>query len=137
MEETSDVIERFRPIFGDEKTDRLLLVYNGLSEERRKRWSFLWRAKHLNPFGFLPEDSRYVFLNPPAREVSAGEYPLGITKYGKHAYGDFGLRRDELIQHTLVVGRSGAGKTNTMLNLVGRFLQKGDPALPDGAEIPA
>ncbi len=66
-------------------------------------------------FKYLPNDlsSSEFDLLPPTQKQAAGEYELGTVIYGQKQLYPFGLREDEWIQHVAILGRSGAGKTNT------------------------
>ena len=72
---------------------------------------------------------KHLLLEPPPSKASGGEYPLGTVLYGNRPVGRFGLREHEWPQHLLVVGRSGAGKTNVGYLLVGNLLRRGKPFL--------
>lgn len=68
------------------------------------------------------------FLPPPA-SVAVGDYPLGEVVFNSKALYSFGLREGELSQHVLIAGRSGSGKSNTMLLLAHDFIERSKPFL--------
>lgn len=74
-------------------------------------------------------DSNKVLLSPPTREEAAGEYPIGTVWYNGRGLYPFGLREDEWIQHCAIFGRSGAGKTNLVFELIGSLLEAKKPFL--------
>ena len=60
-----------------------------------------------------------TFLLPPPKEQAAGEYPIGKVQYVDKDLCEFALREDEWIQHMAILGRSGAGKTVLLKNMIG------------------
>jgi hypothetical protein len=56
-------------------------------------------------------------------------YVLGNVMYANKVLHPFGLREDEIIQHVAIFGRSGAGKTNTMFQIIDNFLDHKKPFL--------
>ncbi|MBN1804958.1 MAG: ATP-binding protein, partial [Sedimentisphaerales bacterium] len=68
-------------------------------------------------------------LLPPPEEQAAGEYHIGTVQYAGKDICQFGLREDEWIQHTAILGRSGAGKTNIGFLILQQLKQKGRPFL--------
>ena len=74
-------------------------------------------------------DTEQVLLEPPPREVAAGDYPLGIIHYGSDQFYPFGLREPEMIQHVAIFGRSGSGKTNLAYLMLLNLIRAGKPFL--------
>ncbi len=70
-----------------------------------------------------------IVLLPPSMEIAAGEFNIGTVTYAEKELCPFGLREDEWIQHVAVLGRSGAGKTNTGFVLLRELKKKGKPFL--------
>lgn len=68
-------------------------------------------------FARLQTDFRErILLPPPQAIVCDGEYRLGQVLYpGNRRYGPFGLRDADWLRHVLVVGMTGAGKSNLAL----------------------
>ena len=101
---------QLKPILGS-KMDQIYTAYLAEDKEGQQQ---IEHYLQLLTAEYLPsklEQNRTVLL-PPAKEKAEGEYPVGTVTYaGKDLY-DFGLREDEWIQHTAILGRSGAGKTN-------------------------
>jgi hypothetical protein len=71
--------------------------------------------------------SRHILLEPPPEKQARGEYPLGTVTYADKPVCTFGLRENDLPQHLLIAGRSGAGKTNVGYLLVWNLLRAGKP----------
>jgi len=69
-----------------------------------------------------------VFLDPPNVADCNGEYFFGTVQYppGK-AYCSFGLRENEWIKHLLIVGMTGAGKTNLTFQILLQLTGKKKP----------
>lgn len=65
----------------------------------------------------LGDYERKTLLSLPSEAKSKGAYELGRVVYNKPCW-PFGLRSSELLQNTLIVGRSGAGKTNVAFLLL-------------------
>jgi hypothetical protein len=63
------------------------------------------------------------FYPHPAQEEIHGDFIFGSGA------NSFGLNESELLQHLLVVGRSGSGKTNCSFIIIKEFLKKGKPFL--------
>jgi hypothetical protein len=67
-------------------------------------------------------------FNYPSPADSAGHYLIGeISSQGRRY--PFRLREDEAIRHVMLVGVSGAGKTNSVYLLIQQFLSKDKPFL--------
>jgi CubicO group peptidase (beta-lactamase class C family) len=72
-------------------------------------------------------EEKNILLEPPPKEIAAGEYPLGSVFYGKDRFHSFGLREDEWIQHLGIFGRSGSGKSNIGFIIFLNLLNKRKP----------
>lgn len=70
-------------------------------------------------------EEKNILLEPPPKDVAAGEYPLGFVLYGKDKFYPFGLRENEWIQHIGIFGRSGSGKSNIGFIIFLNLLKKG------------
>lgn len=70
---------------------------------------------------------RHILLEPPPEEKVKGEYRLGMVVYADKPRCPFGLRENDMPQHVLILGRSGAGKTNVGYLLVWNLLRAGKP----------
>src|SRR5262245_40097588 len=123
-EEIEDKLRDLRGILGL-KADRLRLAYLFETDPDAKRslesTISVLHAQHFS------DDA--VLLLPPPADLSAGEYSLGTVQYNGKDLHPFGLRELELPQHVIVAGRSGSGKSNTLLVLASQFIRKRKPFL--------
>jgi len=118
---------KLKPIIGV-RADQYWLAY--LAEDYRGKQDIeiairLLAARLLGSNVEQPE----VHLSAPPASVAAGIYPIGRVFYTNQELHTFGLRTDELIQHTAIFGRSGAGKTNTVFVILEDFLNQSQPFL--------
>jgi DNA-binding MarR family transcriptional regulator len=123
-EEFKSLLAKLRPVIG-EMADAFWLAAL-LDPEREKDVKAVAQAMAAE----LLEESyigRHILLEPPAEEHAWGEFPLGTVVYADRPVCRFGLRENDLPQHLLVVGRSGAGKTNVGYWLVWNLLKAGKP----------
>lgn len=118
---------RLKPILGADM-DQIYTAYcleDPAGKEQIERYLELLAIRHL-PSALEPDP---IQLLPPSREQAAGEYPLGMVCYaGKELY-PFGLREEDWIQHVAILGRSGAGKTNTGFIILRELQAHGKPFL--------
>lgn len=68
-------------------------------------------------------------LSPPSQADSDGPVKLGRILHGQSRLGAAGLFPHELTHHALIVGRTGAGKSNTALAIVLQLFDLGIPVL--------
>lgn len=59
-----------------------------------------------------------VLLQSPSKEQAQGEITIGKVLSGNAELFDFGISKDELTNHCLIAGRTGAGKTNTSFQII-------------------
>ncbi len=114
-----------KPIIGA-KADQYWLAY--LAEDYKGKQEIetalsLLAARLLGSDVENPE----VHLSAPPKQIVEGDYPLGHVEYAGKLLYPFGLREDEIIQHTAIFGRSGAGKTNTVFHVIQNFLDHKKP----------
>jgi hypothetical protein len=68
-----------------------------------------------------------ILLEPPSEEQASGEIKIGkVSQAGKDMH-DFGISHDELTNHCLIAGRTGAGKTNTSLHIIKSLVEQKIP----------
>jgi|Deesub1362A_J573_1020465.scaffolds.fasta_scaffold05219_3 hypothetical protein len=118
------------PLSGEEKRRIAWLYETAGKEERRLLENAVW-AEHERHFGVLPFEEEVILPAPP-KGKSEGRYPWALVQEGisRPPLTIFGLEPSELLQHTVVVGRSGAGKTNALMALVlGILREKERPAI--------
>jgi len=66
-------------------------------------------------------------LSPPSASQADGPIRLGRIKHGTVSLGHVGLSHSELLQHMLIVGRSGSGKSNLVHSILLQLKAKGIP----------
>ncbi|MHC4333327.1 MAG: ATP-binding protein [Planctomycetota bacterium] len=118
---------QLKPILGS-KMDKIYTGYlagDKEGQEQIEHYLQLLTAKYLPS---KLEQNKTVLL-PPSEEKATGEYMIGTVKYANKDLYPFGLREDEWIQHTAILGRSGAGKTNIGFLILQQLKQKGKPFL--------
>jgi DNA-binding MarR family transcriptional regulator len=123
-EEFKDTLAKLKPVIG-EMADAFWLAAL-LDPEQQKDVHAVARAMAAE---LLDESymTRHVLLEPPPEEKVKGEYPLGTVVYADKPRCSFGLRENDLPQHVLILGRSGAGKTNVGYLVVWNLLRAGKP----------
>lgn len=72
-------------------------------------------------------ENKILLSLPPEKQIK-GAFELGQVLYDKPRW-PFGLRSSELLQNTLILGRSGAGKTNVAFLLLEQLTSRGIPFL--------
>jgi len=122
-----DVFKKLKPV-SDADLDILWQEYILADAKTQKNMEDILRLILAKNLGQTFEEKE-VLLEPPAEQLSQGEYPLGIIYYGKEKFHWFGLREKEWIQHTGIFGRSGSGKTNVAFLIVLNLLKHGKPFL--------
>ena len=70
---------------------------------------------------------KHILLEPPPGKYARGPYPMGTVIYAKKSMGVFSLDDGDFPQHLLILGRSGAGKTNVGYLVVRNLLQTRKP----------
>lgn len=70
-----------------------------------------------------------ILLDPPCTADCAGEYDLGSVFYPTKTYARFGLRERDWLEHVLIAGMSGAGKTNLVLQILNELRRHRKPFL--------
>lgn len=118
---------RLKPILG-EKMEHIFAAYAAEDVEGKKQIeSYL----ELLATKYVPQklEQAEPDLLPPTQEQAAGTYPLGQVQYAGRELYPFGLREEEWIQHLAVLGRSGAGKTNTGFVILNELKRHGKPFL--------
>lgn len=121
-----DICRKLKPVFG-KKIDKLYLKYklSDTKEEKQEMEQALSALyeKYLNTT--LLGDK--ILLEPPAKEVIAGEYQLGKVVYADKELYPFGLREKDWPRHVCISGMSGSGKTTFAFQILGNFILKNKP----------
>ena len=123
-QEIEDKLKELRGVLGI-KADKLRLMYLFETNPESKR-VLESQIQLLHATRFKDEE---IKLLPPPAHTSSGDYPLGMVQFNEKNVCLFGLRENELPQHVLIAGRSGSGKSNTMLVLAKQFVEKKKPFL--------
>ncbi|MBR9676933.1 ATP-binding protein [Candidatus Woesearchaeota archaeon] len=121
-----ELCRKLKPVFGD-KIDKLYLKYS-LSVDREERTEIEQALnalyhKHINEEMITEK----VLLEPPSKDISDGQYPLGVIHYAKKNLYPFYLREKDWVRHVCVSGMSGSGKTTFAYNVLGAFVLKKKP----------
>ena len=123
--EVKELCKKLKPVYG-KKIDTLwhsYLIEDADGKREVETILNILAVKGLNE----SYDSSQILLSPPTREAAAGEYPIGTVFYNGRGLFPFGLREDEWIQHLALFGRSGAGKTNVVFQLIDSLLKAKKP----------
>lgn len=70
-----------------------------------------------------------IRLPPPRKSALTGKYHVGTVLYPDTPFSEFGLRNEDLVKHVLIVGITGAGKTNLSFHLLRELASKNKPFL--------
>lgn len=115
--ELDTLLKKVKPIIGEKETNRIWEQLQLVDPKTAKLIEFSLRIILAQVTGNSFED-RELLLEPIPRNKSVGQFLLGVVCYGMTPYHPFALRQGELIQHTAIFGRSGAGKTNVAFLLL-------------------
>ena len=83
----------------------------------------------IEPFSDQLLLSRKPVLECPSKEEAQGEIVIGKVCQGENTLWSFGLDKEELNQHMLIVARSGHGKTVLIMNVISQLIENGIPFL--------
>lgn len=119
--ELRELCRRLKPALG-RRADQYWLAY--LAEDARGR-AEIEMVIRLQAARLLGSDVNQpdAHLSAPPRNLASGKYAIGDVIYADRPQHPFGIREDELIQHVAVFGRSGAGKTNTIMQFLSTLLE--------------
>jgi len=118
---------KLRPILGS-KMDKVYAAY--MAEDDKGKGQIEHYLQQLTA-KYLPAklgESGAVLL-PPDKQHAQGVYNIGKVQYADKDLFDFGLHEDEWIQHIAILGRSGAGKTNTGFLIIDQLRKHNKPFL--------
>jgi predicted transcriptional regulator len=119
--------QKLKPILGSQ-IENLYSAY--LAEDKQGKEQIQQYIQSLCA-EYLPQnlDSNNNILIPPSKEKAFGEYKLGNVSYLEEDMYEFGLKENEWIQHIAVLGRTGAGKTNTGFMILEQLKRHNKPFL--------
>jgi len=122
--EFKDLLAKLRPVIGDMADAFWLAVLLDPGREKDIRAVAQALATELLDESYI---GKHILLEPPPGDKTKGEYPLGTVTYADRPGHLFGLRENDIPQHIVILGRSGAGKTNVGYLLVWNLLRAGKP----------
>jgi hypothetical protein len=125
--EIQEICRKLKPVIGN-KADRYWLAYLTENKEGKQDIEIALNLLALKHLGNDIDDPKINF-SVPTQAIAQGEYPIGTIQYSGRDYYPFGIREDEWIQHMAIFGRSGAGKTNTVIVLIEGLLVNKKPFL--------
>jgi hypothetical protein len=125
--EVQEICRKLKPVIGD-KADRYWLAYLTENKDGKQDIEIALNLLALKHLGNDIDDPK-INLSVPTQAIAQGEYLIGTIQYSGRDYYPFGIREDEWIQHMAIFGRSGAGKTNTVIVLIEGLLVNKKPFL--------
>lgn len=125
--DVQELCRTLKPIIGA-KADQYWIAYLAEDYKGKQELESALRLMAARMLGSDVENPE-VHLSAPPKHIVAGDYPLGDVEYAGKLLYPFGLREDEIIQHTAIFGRSGAGKTNTVFHVIRNYLDHKKPFL--------
>ena len=125
MIDVQEICQKLKPIIG-KKAEQYWLAYLTEDAAGKKEMADTLQLSALQVLGMDLENPK-VHLSVPSRTSAEGEYPIGSVFYIGRSLYPFGLRESELIQHIGIFGRSGAGKTNTVIQQINNLLEHKKP----------
>jgi len=127
MKDIKEILERLRPVLG-KRTGELWALYLASDRDEQRELETTIRLidlkANLTGPGRGPPD-----LPPPEPGVLDGWLRLGEVHYPSAEPTPFGLQQGEMIQHVGIFGRSGAGKTNTVMVVLKELIRNQTPFL--------
>jgi len=125
--DVQEICRKLKPLIGA-RADQYWLAYLAEDYKGKQELEIVLQLLEAKLLGINVEQPQ-VHLSAPPSKIAEGPYVLGQVEYANAAKHAFGLREDELIQHTAIFGRSGAGKTNTVFHVIENFLNHKKPFL--------
>ncbi len=126
--DVTTVLKRLKPILGEEATKRAWeqLQLADPKTARLLEFSLRRRLAEATSYSFVDNE---ILLDPIPSDRAIGDIRLGTVMYGRRPFHSFSLQSGELIQHTAIFGRSGAGKTNVAFLMLRELSARGIPFL--------
>lgn len=121
------ICEKLKPVIGV-KADRYWLRYLRADIHGKREIEVFLNVLYSKILRKRLDDKK-ILLSPPPQNTISGEYAIGKVMYNDKPAYPFGLREDELIQHTSILGRSGSGKSNLVYVFLLNFIGKNKPFL--------
>jgi len=127
IEETREIAGKLAPYVNKDFIDRLLVFYTLENDEKEKVKQEI--DSLIDEFSYQVFLSKKPLLECPSREEAFGEIKIGKVKNGDKTLWDFGLKIEETLQHCLITGRSGCGKTTLIVQIIKELLRENIPFL--------
>ncbi len=125
MDTIEELFRRLRGLYG-EKIDELWQLYLLSTPSEKIELEQYIRHLYTNQLENTIKEKKILL---PPRNNYAGEYFLGYVNYNNKDYAPFGIKENEWIQHTVIFGRSGSGKTNVVYLIINMLLYYRKPFL--------
>jgi len=126
-QEVEEAVHRLRAVLGP-RADALWALYLASDRDGRQSLEAQIRLLDLRMNRMTPGGGPGP-LPPPEAGLLDGWLRLGDVVFPNLVPSPFGLERGELIQHVGIFGRSGSGKTNTVMGLLRGLLERDVPFL--------
>ena len=127
MHRPDEILKRLKPLLG-EKADAIWNSFLASDDEERKLLQHSLEILHSQNVDDY--EAEKIILTPPSKfEQLYGEYPLGMVWYADKSLYPFALLERELVQHTGIFGRTGAGKSYLIKGLLRTHLLYNKPVL--------
>ena len=121
------LLQKLRPVLGEEGTARAWEQFQLADPKTARLIELSLRRRLAEATG--ERFGEGILFEPIPEDLAAGDFPLGNASYGTRELHPFALRPGELIQHTAIFGRSGAGKTNVAFLLLKELARTKTPFL--------
>jgi hypothetical protein len=127
MTDIYEICKKLKPLLG-QQAENYWLAYLSADAEEKKEIADAIQLLAVQLLG-LDFDNTKIHLSVPGEPIAEGEYPIGSVLYAKKSLYPFGIRESEWLQHISIFGRSGSGKTNTVIQLIKNLLSHNKPFL--------
>ena len=127
MTDIYEICKKLKPLIG-QQAENYWLAYLSAEANEKKEIADAIQLLAVQLLG-LDFDNSGIHLSVPAKPIAEGEYPIGSVLYAGKSLYPFGIRESEWLQHLSIFGRSGAGKTNTVIQLIKSLFNHNKPFL--------
>tara|TARA_Y100000031_G_scaffold97821_1_gene107212 strand:+ start:1579 stop:2940 length:1362 start_codon:yes stop_codon:yes gene_type:complete len=124
-EKLKEMARQLEPVIGFEPSRALWLRYiTAKTPEKKER--FRQRIRILGE-SMLNLYKEKILLPPPEKKAVEGEIPIGKVSYNEKELHDFKIKKQDLIRHVAVFGKTGSGKTNLAFSMIKSLLDQKTP----------